>query len=210
MRAIKSIATTVLVLSGLVTASQSLAQEKGFYLGGSVGQSKIDSDIAFPGLISSGTVDGKDTGYKVFGGYQFNQYFGLDLAWVDLGKASYSGSFFGAPVTGGTVKLSGLNFSVVGTVPLNPDFALFGKLGVFAWNAKASDTTFGVPFSATDNGADLSVGLGASYNFTKNVSVRLEWERFKAGGGDDATTGFPNVTSSANIDLLSVGLVYKF
>ena len=213
MRTTKSIATAVLLLSGLVAASQSLAQEKGekgFYLGGSVGQSKIDSDIAFPGLISSGTVDGKDTGFKVFGGYQFNQYFGLDLAWVDLGEASYRGSFFGTPVTGGTVKLSGLNFSAVGTIPLNPSFALFGKLGVFAWNAKSSDTTGGFSFSATDKGADLSVGLGASYNFTKNVGVRLEWERFKVGGGDDAGSGAPNVTSSANVDLLSLGLVYKF
>jgi len=108
------------------------------------------------------------------------------------------------------VKLSGLNFSAVGTYPLNPSFALFGKLGVFAWNAKANDTTGGASFSATDNGADLSFGLGASYNITKNVGVRVEWERFKAGGGEDATTGFPNVTSSANIDLLSLGVVYRF
>jgi len=210
MRTTKSIATAVLLLSGLVAASQSLAQEKGFYLRGSGSMSKIDSDIAFPGLISSGTVDGKDTGFNVFGGYQFNQYFGLDLAWVDLGEASYRGSFFGTPVTGGTVKLSGLNFSAVGTIPLNPSFALFGKLGVFAWNAKSSDTTGGFSFSATDKGADLSVGLGASYNFTKNVGVRLEWERFKVGGGEDAGSGLPNVTSSANVDLLSLGLVYKF
>lgn len=210
MRAAKSIATTILVLGGLAAASQSLAQEKGFYVGGSIGQSKIDSDIAFPGLITSGTVDGKDTGFKIFGGYQFNQHFGLDLAWVDLGKASYSGSFSGAPVTGGTVKLSGLNFSAVGTYPLNPSFALFGKLGVFGWNAKASDTTGGASFSSTDSGADLSFGFGASYNFTKNIGVRVEWERFKAGGGEDAITGFSNVTSAAKIELLSLGVVYKF
>ena len=209
MRAARLFAAAVLVLSGLVAASQAPAQ--GFYIGGSIGQSDIDSDIAFPGLITSGTVDGKDTAFKIFGGYQFNQYFGLDLAWLDPGRPSYNGRFRSFTVNGGTVKIRGLNFSAVGTIPLNPSFALFGKLGVFAWEAKSSDTTGGVPFSATDNGGDLSVGLGASFNFTKNFGMRVEWERFNAGGGDDySSTGFPNVTSSANIDLVSLGIVYRF
>jgi OOP family OmpA-OmpF porin len=193
MRATKLFATAVLVLSGLVAASQASAQ--GFYIGGSVGQSDIDDEIT-TGLITSGSVDGKDTGFKIFGGYQFNQNFGVELAYVDLGKASYSGSFFGAPVTGGKVEVWGLNISAVGTLPLNPSFSLFGKVGLFSWEAEASDVTGGVPFSAKDDGVDLSIGLGLSYNFTKNVSARVEWQRF--------------MMDVADADLLSVGIVYKF
>ena len=193
MRATKLFATAVLVLSGMVAASQASAQA--FYIGGSVGKSDIDDEIT-TGLITSGSVDGKDTGFKIFGGYQFNQYFGLDLAYVDLGKASYSGSFFGTPVTGGKVEVWGLNISAVGTLPLNPSFSLFGKVGLFSWEAEASDVTGGVPFSAKDDGADLSIGLGLSYNFTKNVSARVEWQRF--------------MMDVADADLLSVGIVYKF
>lgn len=193
MRATRVFAAAVLVLSGLVAASQASAQ--GFYIGGSVGQSKMDNGNAIPDLITSGTVDGKDTGYKIFGGYQFNQNFGVDLAYVDLGKASYSGTFLGIPVTGGTVKTSGLNISAVGTLPLNSGFALFGKVGFFTWESKASDVTGGVSFSGKEDGTDVSFGVGASYNFTKNFGVRAEWERFKAVG---------------DIDLLSIGVVYKF
>ena len=193
MRATKLFAAVVLVLSGLVAASQASAQ--GFYIGGSVGNSDIDDEIT-TGLITSGSVDGKDTGFKIFGGYQFDQNFGVELAYVDLGKASYSGSFFGAPVTGGKVEVWGLNISAVGTLPLNPSFSLFGKVGLFSWEAEASDVTGGVPFSAKDDGADLSVGLGLSYNFTKNVSARVEWQRF--------------MMDVADADLLSVGIVYKF
>jgi OOP family OmpA-OmpF porin len=192
MKAIKMFAATVLVLSGLVAASQASAQ--GFYMGGSVGKSDFD-DSNTTGLITSGTVDGKDTGFKIFGGYQFNQNFGVELAYVDLGKASYSGFFGAAPVTGGTVKTSGLNISAVGTLPLGSGFALFGKAGLFAWEAKANDVTGGVPFSEKKDGADLSLGIGASYDFTKNFAIRAEWERFKAVG---------------DIDLLSIGVVYKF
>ena len=166
------------------------------YAGASFGKSDIDSSIAIPDLITSGTVDGKDTGFKIYGGLQFNQYFGLEVAYVDLGKATYSGTFFGLPVTGGKVDVSGVNLSAVGTYPLNPSFALFGKLGLFGWNTKASDVTGGLPFSGKDNGTDVSFGLGFGYNFTKSLSARVEWERFKA--------------VEADIDLLSGGIVFKF
>lgn len=193
MRATKMIAASVLALSGLVAAPQASAQ--GFYIGGSVGQSDFDNGNAIPDLITSGTVDGKDTGYKIFGGYEFNRNFGVELAWVDLGKASYSGTFLGLPVTGGSVKTSGLNISAVGTLPLSSSFALFGKLGLFSWESKASDVTGGVPFSGKEDGSDVSFGIGASYNFTKNLAIRAEWEQFKAVD---------------NISLLSLGVVYKF
>ena len=193
MRTIKLFAGAVLVLGGLVAASAVPAQ--GFYIGGSVGQSDYDDNNAIPDLITSGSVDGSDTGLKIFGGYQFNQHFGLELSWVDLGKAGYSGRFGALNVTGGTVETSGLNFSAVGTWPLGSNFALFGKIGFFAWESDASDVTGGLPFSGTQDGSDVSYGIGASFNFTKNLSMRAEWERFKAVG---------------DIDLLSIGVVFKF
>ena len=209
MKATRLFAAAVLALCGLIATSPALA-ERGFYIGGSAGSSHIDDDIAKGGLITSGSVDGSSTGFKIFGGYQFIDYFALDLALVDLGKAKYSGSFFSAPVTGGTVDIWGFNFSAVGILPLNPSFSLLGKVGVFAWEAKAKDTTGGIPFSVKESGADFSFGLGMSYHFTKNFSARLEWERFKVGGGEDAYTGQPNATGSANVDFLSLGVAYRF
>jgi OOP family OmpA-OmpF porin len=193
MKSSRVIAAVVLVLSGLFAASQASAQ--GFYVGGSVGKSDIDDEVA-SGLITAGSVDGSDTGLKIFGGYQFNQNFGLEVAYVDLGEASYSGTFSGLPVTGGKVEISGLNVSAVGTFPVSPSFAVFGKVGLFAWDAEASDVTGGVPFSASDDGTDISYGIGVSYNFTKNLSARAEWEAFK--------------TDPADASLLSIGLAFKF
>jgi len=177
MSTIKLFAAAVLVLSGLVAASAAPAQ--GFYIGGSVGQSDFDDSNVIPDLITSGSVDGSDTGFKIFGGYQFSPYFGLELSWVDLGKASYSGRFGALNVTGGTLETSGLNFSAVGILPLGSNFALLGKVGFFAWESDASDVTGGLPFSGTEDGSDVSYGIGASFNFTRNLSLRAEWERFK-------------------------------
>lgn len=193
MRATTTIVAMVLAFGTLVAPSQAPAQ--GFYVGGSVGRSDADDSNAVPDLITSGSVDGTDTGFKIFGGYQFNPYFGLELAWVDLGTAKYSGSFSGFPVTGGSVKTQGFNFSAVGTYPFGSGFAVFGKVGAFAWESKQNDVTAGTPFSNKESGGDVSFGVGASYDFTKNIGIRAEWERFKAVG---------------DIDLLSVGLAYKF
>src|SRR5262245_29121134 len=192
MGKIRKIVLVLLAMGGLIAAPQAWGQ---LYLGGSFGKSDFDKGNAIPDLITSGSVDGKDSGFKIFGGYQFNQHFGVELAYVDLGKAKYSGMFGALPVTGGTVDTTGLNISAVGTIPLNPSFELFGKIGVFAWDAKARDTTGGVPFSGSDDGADVSFGIGASYNITKNVAVRAEWEWFKAVD---------------NISLLSLGIAFKF
>jgi OOP family OmpA-OmpF porin len=193
-----------LVLNGLVAASQALAQ--GFYIGAGGGSTDFDSDIA-AGLITSGTVDKSSSGYKLFVGYEFNQYFGVEGAYVDLGKASYSGTYFGAPVTGGTVEVWGLNLSAVGTYPLNSTFAVFGKVGLFAWEAKSKDTTGGIAFSDTVSGGDFSFGAGLSVRFTKNLRASVEWERFGLTGYD---YGYGDGYDLGNADLLSVSVSYKF
>jgi OOP family OmpA-OmpF porin len=73
------------------------------FVGGSIGQGDIDDEIT-TNLITSGTVDGKDTAWKVFGGYMFNRNFGVEAAYVNLGEVSYSGFFGASPVTGGKVE----------------------------------------------------------------------------------------------------------
>lgn len=65
MNAPKLLVAAVLALSGVIAVSQAAAQ--GFYLGGSVGKSDFDDDNAIPDLITSGSVDGSDTGFKIFG-----------------------------------------------------------------------------------------------------------------------------------------------
>ena len=193
MRATTTIMALVLAMAAWAAPSQAPAQ--GWYVGGGVGRSDADDSNAVPDLITSGSVDGTDTGFKIFGGYQFNPYFGLELSWVDLGTAKYSGSFAGLPVMGGSVKTQGFNFSAVGTYPFGSGFAVFGKVGAFAWESKQNDVTAGTPFSNKESGGDVSFGVGVSYDFTRNIGIRAEWERFKAVG---------------DIDLLSMGLAYKF
>ena len=192
MKTRKLAAASALAIAGAFAASQASAQA---YVGASIGQSDVDDEIT-TGLITSGSVDGKDTAFKIFGGFMFNRHFGIEGAYVDLGEVSYSGSFGGTPVTGGKVEVSGVNISALGAFPVNEQFSIFGKIGLFIWDAEASDVTGGVPFSAKIDGTDVSFGVGASYSFTRNLALRAEWEMFK--------------TDDADATLLSAGVVWKF
>jgi OOP family OmpA-OmpF porin len=198
MRATRTLAAAALALGGLIAAFQAPAQ--GIYIGASAGTSSFDSDIT-TGLVTSGTVDKESSGYKIYVGYEFNQNFAVDVSYVDLGSAAYSGSYFGTPVTNGTVDVWGLNLSAVGTLPLNSTFAVFGRVGLFAWEAKAKDTTGGVPFSDVVSGGDFSFGAGLNVRFSKNLSARVEWERFGLTVYD---------FDLGNADMLSAGIVYRF
>ena len=195
----RTLAAVALALSGALAASQASAQVG--FIGGSIGQSDIDDEITSGLINGSQSVDGKDTAWKIFGGVMFNRHFGLEVAYVDLGELSYSGTFtdaFGtAPVTGGKVEVWGFNISAIGALPVTEQFSVFGKLGLFFWEAEANDTTGGRPFSATDDGADLSFGVGLSFNFTRNLGVRAEWEMF-------------DKVSDADASLISVGLFWRF
>jgi OmpA-OmpF porin, OOP family len=181
-----------LVLVGSLLATEAPAQG---YFGASFGRGNLSDGVIAP-LITSGTADRDTTAFKLFGGAQFHRNFGLEIAYLDLGDASYSGAFFGSPVTGGKVELTGFNLSGVASFPASAAVSIFGKLGLFLWDLKASDTTGGLPFATSADGSDLSFGFGLDYSFRRNWALRVEWESFQLG--DESAR------------LLSIGIVYRF
>ena len=191
-----------LVVSGFFACPQAMAQPvpaappvPKMWLGASLGQSRFDDSLA-RGLFTSGTVDAKSTAFKVFGGYQFNRYLGVEAAYVDLGNLAYSGEFSGTPVTNGKVGVKGLDISAIGTVALSEKVSAFGKLGLFAWEAHATDVAPGATFNTQSSGRDASFGVGLGYAVTRYSDLRAEFESFRIGG-DKAS-------------LFSVGVTFKF
>src|SRR5262245_24603403 len=189
MKTLRVIVTFLLLAGAVVPA---VAQP---YLGFGAGVADYDRGNAVPDLITSGNFDGDASGFKIYGGYRFHPNFAAELSYIDLGNAKYSGTFGGAPVTGGSLETIGFNVSAMAIVPLGPVFELFGKIGIFGWESKARDTTSGVPFSGKADDSDVSFGLGANFNLSRNLTLRAEWERLKAVG---------------DIDLYTAGLLFRF
>ena len=164
------------VAAAVLAASPALAaDEGGFYVGAGVGSFGIDV----------GGFDGSDTGFKVFGGYGFNQYFGVDLEYLDGGTVEDRGF---------EIDVSGFNASVTGAWPVTEQFDVFAKLGMLFW-----DADFDVPGegSDSDSGEDFSWGVGAGYDFTDNLGARIEYQGFE-------------IEDTDTVDLISASVVWKF
>jgi OOP family OmpA-OmpF porin len=132
---------------------------------------------------------------KVFGGYELNQTWAVEGGYTDFRKADiYVGQ------AGGIVKGSadGYGLYVAGkyTMPINDQFAAYGKLGL-SNSKRAVSTVTGNSYSKYDTGAYAGVGL--QYTLTQNVSLNAEYERY----GKDKDFG-------AKADVWTVGAKYSF
>lgn len=196
MKRIKALLAVVLPASILAFSAPAAAQaDAGWYIGGAYGMTTIDVDMTG---ITNPTVDDSDSGFKIYGGFQFNKHLGAEVGYVDGGKATFGGSIpsLGIGPFTGDLSVTAITFAAVGTLPLNEQFALFGKVGLAAWDAKANVSAAALAGSADDSGTDLLYGIGARYNLNKNWGITLEYEAVDVEDG-----GF---------SMTSVGVRYKF
>jgi OOP family OmpA-OmpF porin len=174
--------------------------ESHWYVGGSVGQSKFGIDC------TGGTCDDSDTAFRVFGGYMFNKNFGAELGYADLGKVTATGVVSGVSVNADR-KSTTWDLMAVGVLPFAEKFNAYGKIGLYMADTKLSGTAsaFGLTASssASDSNTDLTYVLGVGYDFSKNLGIRGEWQRYSGVGGD-------NTGGDGDIDVYSIGVVYRF
>jgi OOP family OmpA-OmpF porin len=151
--------------------------EKGFWnnIGINVGQSKYD--------LSCSGCDEKDTGFKIYGGGKFRDWLGLELSYLDLGKAN---------IPGGDEHARGVNASAVLGLPFGGGSSIFAKGG-----ATYGQTDLG---GTRTRGWEPSYGVGAAIGVARNWQVRLDWDRlrFEVPGGKH------------DVDFLSAGVQYRY
>jgi len=190
----KRMALNGLALLGLLASTNVLAEiQPGFYAGVGLGTATIEIDEDVDGF----KFDADDTAFKVFGGYNFNQYFALEAAYFDAGKPEETILAF--PGYKGTVEVgtTGLIASVVGRVPLGEIFSVYGKLGFASYDAEIKARENGdVIFKEDGSDEDVAYGIGVMFNVGSSFELRGEYEAISLSGGD--------------FTLLSVNGVYKF
>jgi OOP family OmpA-OmpF porin len=147
----------------------------------------------------------KTTGFKVFGGYEFNKWFSLEGGYFDLGKVGYSARTYQPGTLEGQLKANGINLDAVLNVPLTKRFSVFGRAGVIYADAKDSFTGTGAVVVVNPNPSEKATnykyGGGLQYDFTKSIGMRAEYERYRI---NDA------INNKGDIDLASIGLLIRF
>src|SRR5665647_3765154 len=109
-----------LIALAVLASSFAMADDSGWYAGANVGRSsaKIDDARISSGFTSATiTDDDRSSGYKIFGGYQFNQYFAVEGGYFDLGNFGFHATTVPTGTLSGNIKLKGLNLDLVGTLP---------------------------------------------------------------------------------------------
>lgn len=178
------------------------------YAGISYGRTNFDMPVSG---VTNGSLDEKDKGWKVFGGFDINEYLGVEASYQKFGTSNLVINANGSANIGGTplpntstqaVKL-GLDAKSFGLgVKVGKSFGVFrpfAKLGAHRWDAdlKSSSPTIGALISSQDSGGtDFFYGLGVEVALYKSMGVQVEYERYDLGGVD--------------VDMLSAGVRYKF
>lgn len=181
-------------------SGMALAQDAGFYVSGSIGQSEIDIDTGpFTAAGVTGvSADETDIAWKFNVGYQFTRHWGVEVGYVSFGDFSVTG----AAGTVASVDAKAWTLAGVGTLPLgNSNFSLFGKLGAYLGHSRGNATIGAAPVRVSDRRVDIFGGIGVRYDFNRNFGVQLEAERYN---GDDP------IQKLQDTNLFTVGLRYKF
>jgi OmpA-OmpF porin, OOP family len=214
-RVAKAVGTLGLVGFAAMNSPLAVAEDARWYGGVSVGQSraKIDDGRITSELLGSGLTatsisdDNRDSAWKLLGGYKFNRNFALEGGYFNLGQFGFTSTTTPAGSLNGKIKLQGLNLDLVGTLPIDDRFSVFGRFGMQYAQAKDNFSGTGAVV-VTNSGpsktqANIKLGLGVQYDVGQpgGLSVRGEWERYRV---NDA------VGNRGDIDMLSVGLVFLF
>lgn len=199
-------------LAALAFSGNVLAQGTGFYGGIGVGQSKVELNSADFGPAAGETVsiDDKDTAWKFFGGYKFTQNFAAELGYAKLGEFSARFADAGGDLFTDNYEATSWNLAAVGTLPLSGSFSVLGKLGLTRNENELSSSDGS---STKDTESRLFWGVGAQYDFSPRVGVRLEYEDFGRFGSafvDDPVTGNFSGSGRAEVTMVSLSLIARF
>lgn len=178
------------ILSGLFFAAivlPSLASaDTGLYLGASIGSSHLDRD--FRGF----TLDTDATAYRIVGGLQLSDSLGLEAGYHNFGDFAETIDFGG--LTSRTEFVAD-GWTLGGTLalPLSDQLSIFGRAGVFFWDAEVEVDGFSITVPDDEN---PYYGGGAKIEISPNLALIGDWTRYE----------LDNIDS----DVISIGFQFRF
>jgi OOP family OmpA-OmpF porin len=159
------------------------ASAQGIYVGGSILQSRFDSDN-----FDVEDVDDEATSWKLMVGIRPTPNFAVEASYLDFGKSSAPSAAVGGPFEAEAQAFSAFG---VGFLPVGP-VELFAKAGAARIDAKGN---VGAVFF-DDEEIEFAYGAGAQLRFGA-LGLRAEYEKF-----DTDVIG--------DLDILSLGLTFTF
>ena len=115
----KAFLLAALIALGAVPAPA--LSQAGWYVGLGAGRLKTGDECPM-GAAPGASCEDKDSAWKLFGGYQFNQYLGYELAIAPMGQRSASLAGIGVA----TARFRFFEIALTGTLPLGQRLSAYG------------------------------------------------------------------------------------
>jgi OOP family OmpA-OmpF porin len=179
-----------------MTAAQAQTAEAGPHGYVGIGAATADHDYKLDSAgITGVNSDGYKASAKVFGGYDFDQRYGVEAGYTDFRSSNLNFTQNGATGSG-SAKGYGVYVAGKATAPITDEFSAYGKLGV-AYSHRELNTSTGLNSTNHDTGAYAAVGV--QYNISPQVGLTAEYERY------GKTKDF-----GAKADVWTAGVKYSF
>jgi OOP family OmpA-OmpF porin len=145
----------------------------GFYSGLGVGQVTLKDSVDGVGIKATGT------GFKIFGGYRFNEYGSIEVAYLDAGKPDDR-------VSGVRIEsdASAFQASALLQIPVSARFEGFVRAGFLVWDAENTARGQGIALTQKNDGTDFAYGIGGAWQLTPRFGLRAEFEGAELDGTD--------------------------
>jgi OOP family OmpA-OmpF porin len=173
-------------------------------LGGSYGPTWFETDI--DNLTGAAKLDEASSGYKVFGGFNFNKYRGVEGFYAYFGETSLSGN------TGDTFSSNGSTLVFLQDATVTSTAASYGlaavagidlgiwrpiaKTGFHRWSTETTAASATSNASADNSGFGYLLGLGLLVHLSDRFSLRTEYEYFS--GDDNESVGLLSFGAQVN------------
>jgi len=180
MQTVPGLILAALLLSPLAQA------DTGLFVGASFGSSHLDEN--FGGF----NIDTDANAYRIVGGFQFGDYLGLEAGYHNFGDFEETVDLGGLS---SLTKVTADGWTLGGTLglPLNEQFSLYGRAGVFFWDADVELDGFSINVPEDEN---PYYGAGARVDVTSQLSLIGDWTRYEL--------------DTIESDVISVGFQYRF
>jgi len=183
---VKNFSLSLAAAALCLAASAASAQ---VYVGGAIGQAHYNDDCSGLGC------DRTPTGYKLFGGYKFNQFVAIEGTYTDYGDFKISDGI-------GT-RFSGTSFGIgaAGFYDFHPQWTALGRIGLASNRYKWRDNE---GFSSRDSKIKPYFGLGVGFRVTPKTTIEA--------GADFTRLELNNATAeaSSSVRFLHIGVRQSF
>lgn len=181
-----SIVAAALLSAFVATQVSAATDTTGFYVGGALNRVTAD---AFDGSETG-------TGVGVYGGYNFNEWFGLEanlFATGDLGDKDVD------------ISAGALSFTPKFTAQINDIFSAYAKVGIASMAANVDGYGYDEDFT----GFGWTYGVGVNAAVTEHLNIRVSYD--VTTGDLDADRSYLGLKDiDTDIKQFAVGMHYQF